>query len=181
MERVDQLREFVVSSALAAAPEIVWAHAVSPRGVNRELRPLLRMTFPAQASDLTASWQPGQRLFRSWLLLGGLVPVEYDDLAFAEVEPGRRFLERSSLLSQRVWEHERIVQPAPPGCRLTDRLRFAPRVPGLSPLYTLLFKAVFRLRHRNLRRIFGEAAGPRGTESSERLHEVRFGNHRDIP
>ena len=66
---------------------------------------------PADAEDLTDGWRPGQRLFRSWLLVGGLLPVDYDDVSFAEVEPGRRFLERSSLLSQSVWEHERTIEP----------------------------------------------------------------------
>ena len=141
---------------------------MSPEGVNRELRPLLRMTFPSGTSDLTAGWRAGERRFRSWLLLAGLLPVEYDDVAFVEVEPGHRFLERSVLLSQRVWEHERIVEPAPLGCRLTDRLRFVPRAGWLSPLYAPVFRAVFELRHRNLRRIFGEATEPRGANEGTR-------------
>ena len=152
------LGEFVVSSVLSAEPERLWRHAVSPAGVNRELRPLLRMTFPAAGSDLTASWRPGKRLYRSWLLLGGLLPVEYDDVVFEEVEPGRRFLERSSLLSQRVWEHERSIEPAARGSRLTDRVRFEPRARWLGAVQAPLFRTVFRLRHRNLRRLFGEAA-----------------------
>jgi len=154
-----RLREFEISSELRGAPGTVWEHAISPAGVNRELRPLLRMTFPAHVTDIFASWQPGVRLFRSWILFGGVVPVEYDDLALVAVEPGRRFLERSSLLSQRVWEHERLIDPTPIGCRLTDRVRFAPRLPGLAPLYAFVFRAIFRLRHRNLRRIFGTATG----------------------
>lgn len=147
----------VISSDLAAAPEVVWRHAMSPAGVNRELAPLLRMTFPAGVDDLTAGWQPGRRLFRSWILLGGVLPVEYDDLALAELEPGHRFLERSSLLSQRVWEHERLVEPNGSGCRLTDRLRFEPRLHWLAPAYARVFRLVFRWRHRNLRRLFGPA------------------------
>lgn len=129
--------------------------------MNRELWPLLRMTFPRGATDLATDWQPGRRLFRSWILLGGVVPVEFDDLAIAELEPGRRFLERSRLLSQRVWEHERTVEPAPGGSRLTDRIRFAPRVALLSPVYEAVFAAAFRWRHRNLRRLFGGSASPR--------------------
>ena len=109
--------DFVVSSMLSTPPDVLWRHAVSPAGVNREFRPLLRMTFPADISDFTAAWQPGERLFRSWLLLGGLLPIEYDDLTLAEVEPGRRFLERSSMFLQRVWEHERVVEPITQGCR----------------------------------------------------------------
>jgi ligand-binding SRPBCC domain-containing protein len=152
------LREFFVASVLEEAPEVVWRHVTSPSGVNREFRPLLRMTFPAGRTDLVASWRPGERLFRSWLLLGGFLPVDYDDVSFAEVEPGRRFLERSRLLSQRVWEHERTLEPTPGGCRLTDRVRFAPRVRLLGPIYAAIFAAVFRWRHRNLRAAFGGSA-----------------------
>ncbi len=151
--------EFAVSSLLAVEAEVLWRHAVSPDGVNRELGPLLRMTFPSGTSDLTASWQPGERLFRSRLLLLGLLPVEYDDVVFVEVEPGRRFLERSSMWTQRVWEHERTVEAQAGGSRITDRVRFEPRLPGLAPLQAPIFEAVFRRRHRNLRRLFAEVAG----------------------
>jgi len=143
---------------VAAEPAVVWRHAVSPSGVNRELRPLLRMTFPSDIGDLTAPWQPGERLFRSWLLLGGVVPIEYDDIVFEEVESGHRFLERSTLLSQRVWEHERRIEPALGGSRVTDRVRFVPRCPCLAGVYRLVFRAVFRWRHHNLRGLFGETA-----------------------
>ena len=152
------MSEFVVSSTLSATPELLWSHAVSPSGVNRELRPLLRMTFPKDISNVTESWQPGERVFRSWLLFAGVLPVEYDDVVFVEVEPGRRFLERSSLFSQRMWEHERSIEPMANACRVTDRVHFVPRIPVLEPLFAPLFEAVFRLRHRNLRRLFGEAA-----------------------
>lgn len=126
-----------------------------PRGVNRELLPLLRMTFPTGIDDLTASFEPGRRLFRSWLLLFALLPVEYDDVVFEEVEPGRRFLERSSMATQRIWEHERTIEPTARGCRVTDRVRFEPRVRWLAPLQRPVFVLVFRWRHRNLRRRFG--------------------------
>lgn len=147
------LRRFAIASMLHAAPEAVWRHAASPEGVNHELGPWLRMTFPRGVDDLAADG-PGAR-GRCWLLLGGVLPVEYDDLSFAEVEPGRRFLERSTLLSQRAWEHERVVEPAPGGARLTDRIAFAPRLRALGPAHALVFRAVFRWRHHRLRRRFG--------------------------
>ncbi len=158
--------ELVVSSTLAAGPGTLWDHAVTPASLNREFRPLLRMTFPPGVGDVTDSWRPGERRFRSWMLLGGLLPVEYDDLVFCEVERGRRFLERSSMWSQRVWEHERVIEPLAQGARVTDRVRFEPRLPWLAPLYAPLFRAVFRLRHRNLRRLFGEAPAPEISSSS---------------
>jgi hypothetical protein len=116
------------------------------------------MTFPQGISDLTAAWKPSERLFRSWLLLAGIFPIDYDDVVFEEVEPGRRFLERSSLLTQRVWEHERTIESTPEGCLVTDRVRFVPRLPWLAGLYRPVLRAVFRWRHRNLRSLFGEAA-----------------------
>jgi hypothetical protein len=115
------------------------------------------MTFPKGLGEITSAWRPGKRLFRSWLLFAGVVPVEYDDIAFEEVEPGRRFLERSALLTQRVWEHERLIEPTARGCRVTDRVRFTPRLPWLALLFRPVFRAVFRWRHRNLRRLFTEA------------------------
>lgn len=113
------------------------------------------MTFPAGTADLAASWQPGRTLFRSWILLFGVLPVEYDDLCLVELEPGRRFLERSTLLSQRVWQHERSLEPVPGGTRLRDALHFEPRIGALAPLHGLIFRGIFHLRHRNLRRDFG--------------------------
>lgn len=149
---------FEIASDLAADAAAVRRHAVSPAGINRELRPILRMTFPPGVTDVVAAWRPGAPPVRRWMLLGGVLPVEYDDLAFAAGEPGRRFLERSVLRSQRVWEHERPIEPTAGGCRVTDRLRFEPRVAVMAPLSAAVVGAVFRLRHRNLRRIFGGVA-----------------------
>jgi hypothetical protein len=38
--------------------------------------------------------------------------VDRSDLTFLELEPGRRFLEQSPMLSMKLWRHERIVEPA---------------------------------------------------------------------
>jgi ligand-binding SRPBCC domain-containing protein len=147
-------RVFTLSSDLSAPAITVWRHAVSPDGVNSEFRPLLRMTFPPQVGDLTERWRPGKKLFRSWILVAGLLPVEYDDIVIEEVDPGRRFLERSSMLTQRVWEHERVIEPCAGGCRITDRVLFEPRLPGTGAVFSAIFKRVFQWRHRNLRRLF---------------------------
>lgn len=154
------MRGFSFSSSLPATAEAVWAHAMSPKGINRELSPLVRMTFPAGTKnlqqDFTERWQAGEWLFRSWILLGGVLPLDYDDITLIEVEPGRRFLERSTMLSQRMWQHERTIEPTDFGCRVTDSVMFEPRFAMLGPVYSPIFKMAFRLRHRNLRRVFGE-------------------------
>ena len=145
-----------VSSRLAAPASEVWAHASSMRGVNRELFPLARMTHPPELSAIEPGLVPrGQRAFRSWIFAFGLVPIDYDDLTLVELEPGRRFLERSPMLTQREWQHERVVEPVAGGSMLTDRVRFVPRFAALGPLFLLEYRLVFQLRHWHLRRIFG--------------------------
>jgi ligand-binding SRPBCC domain-containing protein len=147
---------FEFSSRLAALAVEVWAHATSMRGVNRELFSLARMTHPRELSVLDAALVPiGQRVFRSRILAAGLVPIDYDDLTFIELEPGRRFLERSPMLTQREWQHERVIEPSDGGSTVTDRVQFVPRAPALGPLFLVVFRLAFRLRHWNLRRIFG--------------------------
>jgi hypothetical protein len=153
MERRAEIR---VSSRLAATPEAVWERAMSAEGINHELGPLFRMTIPRGLGELDlAKVEPG-RLGRSWILLFGLIPVDYDDLGLERVEPGRGFLERSTMLSQRLWEHERTIEAAAGGgCTIADRVAWEPRPPLPGRLMRPLFAAVFRHRHRRLRRHFG--------------------------
>ncbi len=151
---------FTVSSLLAAPAERVWAHASSFVGVNRELWPLARMTYPAAMARLTPEAVPlGETAFRSWILLFGLVPVEYDDFRLVELVPGGHFSEVSRLLSMLEWRHRRSVAPSGAGCILRDEIAFAPRWRLLGPAQLLAFRLVFRLRHRVLRRLFGRAGG----------------------
>jgi len=78
------------------------------------------------------------------------VPIDYDDLTFIELEPVRRFLERSPMLSQ----HERVIEAAEGGSIVTYRVRFLPRIPVLGPPFFAVFRPAFSLRHWNLRRRF---------------------------
>ena len=64
------------------------------------------------------------------------------------------------MLSARVWEHERLLEPAGEGCRVTDRVRFVPRIGIAAPLQRAIVAAVFRHRHRRLRKAFSGAATP---------------------
>ena len=153
----------VQASTLPAAAEAVWARAVTPEGINDELRPLLRMTMPSSLRGKTISEVPlGERLGRSWLLLFGLVPVDYDDLMLAERGPGFRFLERSTMLSMSAWEHERTVKEMGEGCEVTDRLTFQLRrplaaVPGSARLAGAIVARLFAHRHRRLASYWGRS------------------------
>ena len=147
--------EISISSTLAVEPQRLWAHATDLAGVNRELWPLARMTYPPGLRRLEPGQVvPGGRLFRSWILAFGFIPIDYDDLVLDQIEPPRRFLERSSMLTQKTWTHERIIEPVPGGSRISDHVHFEPRIGWLGRLQAPIFRATFRLRHRNLRRLF---------------------------
>jgi hypothetical protein len=150
--------EFEVASVLPATPAEVWERVATIAGVNEELRPLARMTCPRGLAEVrldAAGDRLGERLFRSWILLFGVLPVDYDDLTLVRVEPGRGFLESSTMLSQRRWVHERTLASVPGGCRVTDRVCFEPRLPLPGRLLRAVFRFFFRHRHRRLARHFG--------------------------
>ena len=150
------LGEVMVSSRLDAPPAAVWDRVVTPEGINDELRPWLRMTLPRGVERIS----PGEielhrPIGRSWVLLFGVIPFDYDDVTLVRLEEGRGFLERSPMLSQRFWEHERTIEPDGDGCVVTDRLRFEPRLGLPGGAVRPLIRAIFRHRHRRLRRRFG--------------------------
>jgi ligand-binding SRPBCC domain-containing protein len=144
-------------SHLAAAPDVVWRRVTSVDGIDDEMAPLLRMTFPRGMRALPVDgFEPGQRLCRSWLLLLRVLPVDWSDLTLVELEPGRRFLERSPMFSMAFWQHERIVAPSAQGTTVVDNLAFRSRLlpRALVRASVALF---FRHRHARLRRRFGVA------------------------
>jgi ligand-binding SRPBCC domain-containing protein len=153
----------VQTSRVAAPADAVWRRAVSPEGINHELGPWLRMTMPASIRGMGIDDVPlGEPLGRSWILLFGLIPVDYDDLLLAEREPGRRFLERSRLLTMATWQHEREVRAVGEGCEVADRLAFELRrglaaVPGAQRMARAVIAWLFRHRHRRLVAWFGAA------------------------
>jgi hypothetical protein len=128
--------------------------------VNRELAPLFRMTYPPAFASVGIDQVPTGRLFRSWILLLGVLPVEWDDITIVEHLPCG-FQEVSPMLTIREWRHRRKLSDVPGGCRVVDEASFVPRWPAMGPLLLAMFLLVFRLRHHNLRRMFGVPQGER--------------------
>ena len=148
--------EVVTASELHASPEAVWGRVASMEGINYELSPWMRMTAPRGTVLSPAAVPIGRRWFRSWILLFGMVPFDYDHLCIERIDPGRGFLERSTMLSARRWEHERTLQPLEGGgTRLTDRVSFVPRLPATARAHRAVVAVIFRHRHRRLERFFG--------------------------
>jgi hypothetical protein len=120
------------------------------------------MTFPPAMSQLTPKAVPlGRTAFRSYILLFGLVPVEFDDIMLVELEPGRGFYEVSRMLTMWEWRHRRTVIPQGDGCVVQDEIAMVPRWRWTGWLLARVYQRVFDWRHRSLRRLFG-AARPAG-------------------
>lgn len=152
------------SSLLAAPAGEVWRRAATMAGVNEELRPVVRMTHPAELRSLVEEGPRavGRVAFRSWLLAGGVVPFDRHSLRLLAVDDrgddGGGFVEDSTSWLQARWRHEREVEPAGPDrCRVTDRLLVEPRVGPAAPLVGAVVGRIFDHRHRVLRRRYGSA------------------------
>lgn len=147
-----------VSHLAAPAPEI-WNRIVTAEGINDEMRPWLTMSLPPHLTGQSLDRAPiGVPLGRAWLRAFGMVPFEWDNLMLAELEPGRRFHEISSMITADRWEHERTLTPVGSHrTRIHDRVVFRARCGGhgAEALMHLLVNAVFTHRHHRLQRHFG--------------------------
>lgn len=145
-------------STIAAPVEHVWARVVSPEGINDEMRPWLTMSVPRGAGSISIDTVPiGQPIGRAWLRLFGMIPFDYDNLTIAELIPGRRFHEKSTMLSMRRWEHERTLDPLDANLTaIHDRITFETRTgfAWMAPLIVQLLLAFFGHRHRRLQKHF---------------------------
>jgi hypothetical protein len=147
--------EIRAASELPAARARVWARIVTLEGINDELRPWMRMTAPRRIRLDVAAAPIGRPWFRSWILLLGVIPFDYDYLCIERIEEPAGFLERSRMLSARVWEHERTLEDLPGGGTLVrDRVSFTPRLRLGAPVHRRVIAATFAHRHRRLRRHF---------------------------
>jgi len=155
--------ELTFTSDLACPPDQVWSWITSMRGISQELAPILKMTAPQGVTDIAdVKVEPGQRLFRSWVLLFGVLPIDRSDLTLLSLEPGKGFLEQSPMLSMRLWRHERQLEASGEGTLLTDRLTFEPRIATFVTRWFI--RTVFNHRHRVLEEHFG-VRGPRGSRA----------------
>jgi ligand-binding SRPBCC domain-containing protein len=145
-----------VASKLEAGTAEVWERIITPEGINDELMPLLRMTLPKGVEGIDAATIAlGEPLGRSWILLFGFIPVDYDDISLTSIDEGKGFLEESKMFSQRYWRHERTLEAQDDGGTVvTDRVAWEPRLRVPASWQRPLFRFIFRHRHKRLRRHF---------------------------
>jgi ligand-binding SRPBCC domain-containing protein len=152
------LRTFAIASRLDAPRERVYAFVTTMAGVNHELWPIARMTHPRGMASLDGRAIPLRTpIFRSWVLLFGVLPIDFDEITFLRFDH-EGFSEDSRMLSQRVWRHERTLRDDSGGCVIDDRIEWEPKVMALAPIFDRAFRLTFENRHRRLRARFGGRA-----------------------
>ncbi|MDZ7855851.1 hypothetical protein [Sphaerotilus sp.] len=149
-------------SRLPVPQSLLWQWITSVEGIRAELWPLMRMTLPRgvrSLADLPAT--PGVPLFRSWILLAGVLPIDHSDLTLQEINPGHGFVEQSAMGSMALWRHERriVVDAGGPGTvLLVDELNFRPRL--ARRLVAWFVHRLFEHRHAVLRARAARYRGP---------------------
>jgi hypothetical protein len=123
-------------SEIGISRDSVWARVTTMEGVNAELRPFVRMTYPRSLPSLAdADFVPGTVLFESWVLFLGIVPFDRHALALTSITKGIGFVEGSTSWLQRAWRHERtLTDGIDGGCIVADRLTIEPRIGAATPL-----------------------------------------------
>ena len=143
-------------SKLRTDREKLWTWISSVKGISKELWPLVKMTVPPEVLSIeNLPFKPGVKVFRSYLLLGGLIPFDYWDLTLTELTANYGFVENSTIGLMQHWRYERIISEHPTDTQmmiLTDQMEFAPR---FAPRMTEYFvKKLFEHRHKVLQNGF---------------------------
>lgn len=140
-------------SSLPVPAAQLWQWITSVQGIRAELWPLMRMTVPRGIRSLAdLPLTPGVPVFRSWILLFGLLPIDCSDLTLQQIDAGSGFVEQSAMGSMALWRHERRILPGTRGpgtTLLVDELAFRPRI--ATRLVAWFVRRLFRHRHAVLR------------------------------
>ncbi|MDJ0920896.1 MAG: hypothetical protein QNI84_07195 [Henriciella sp.] len=132
----------------------VWQQVGSWEGVNYELGPVFRMSYPnayAQLADIPAD---GKSYFSAGVRLFGLVPVDQHKFSFTGFDAPNSFDERSSNFNMTLWTHRRTLIERDGGVEITDTCSFVPRLPFMGGVLKSIFAWVFKRRHQRLIRHF---------------------------
>jgi hypothetical protein len=149
------MNAFSVRSRLAVSPDRFARHASTLRGVNNELFPLAWMLASRQWSRRPIDqWPIGSHLFSSWVFLLLCIPADIHRFGLLEAS-SRGFSEKSESLWLQSWCHDREWAGVEGVTIVHDSIRFEARLRLVEPLLAPLYRAIFRNRHRRLRKKFG--------------------------
>jgi ligand-binding SRPBCC domain-containing protein len=150
---------FRFESKLHSPTERVWEWITSIKGISDEMWPIFRMTFPKDVLSLNdVNIKLGVRMFRSYVFLFGVMPIDYSDMTLVELNIGVGFIEQSPMGSMKLWRHERRILPCPSdpdAVLLVDQLTFQPRM--AKRLVGWFIRRFFIHRHEVLKTNLGGA------------------------
>ncbi|MET9200512.1 hypothetical protein [Gordonia sp. NPDC003585] len=142
------------TSVLNVPSETAWERVASMDGINAELMPYMKMVLPRRHRGKTiADIEIGEPVGKVWLLYGGVLPLDYDDLRIVELTPGVGFREESSMVTMKTWTHTRRLTALDDSrTEVSDVLEFRPRLllRPLTPYLVWFVGHLFRHRHRRL-------------------------------
>lgn len=143
-------------SKVSTAPEELWPRINSFEKLNSELSPFLRMSCPEKYRLVPFDVFPsGRPLFKSIIYLFRFIPVEVSNIRFAAIYPGKGFSEDSVMILSSSWKHKRYITPFEEGAIIADELDITPRFSVFETAIRLFTRITFKIRHRNLRILFG--------------------------
>lgn len=150
------MKTLTFSTPLNAPQQVVWEWATSVQGIQNEMMPLMKMTMPKSVTSLSEV-EPtlNEPLFRSWILLLGIIPVDYSYVTLIEYESGQSFVEESRMGQFRLWRHARrvdVCETNPDACVIHDTLTFQPKC--LIAINIWMVNTLFKHRHRQLKKRF---------------------------
>ncbi len=125
------------------------------QNVNAELRPYVRMTYPADKREIGISAVPlNTILFKSVLLLFGFIPVDLHHLRLEKIDYGNAFYENSASLMQKYWKHTRTLTAVGDKTLVRDEVHFLPRLTFMGYLLLPFIRLIFTNRHKQLSKFF---------------------------
>ena len=149
--------QFTQKSTLTTSPEKLWTDITQFKNINYELMPFARMTCPKHLNTLAPDTIPlDTPLFKSIILLLGIIPIDLHCLQISQFKPQQGFWENSSSMMHRTWQHTRTLTPINEhNTQISDTLLFEPRLPFVGYLLLPIYKMVFENRHQKLIRKYG--------------------------
>lgn len=153
MEQTSPIRPAIdITSRVPRPVHELWPIVTSADGVNAELSPLLKMTFPSNGFDFSKA-PLKQTLFTSWILLLGFLPFDRHNFVLHEIGSSH-FIETSHTLLQKLWRHERYLTTQGDSTDVLDVVTVLPRLSFMKPLTNRIVAFIFRHRHKQLSRLY---------------------------
>lgn len=153
MEQTSPIKPAIdITSRVPRPVHELWPIVTSADGVNAELNPLIRMTFPSNGFDFSKA-PLQQPLFTSWILVFGFLPFDRHTFVLHEVGPSH-FIETSHTLLQKLWRHERYLTALGDHTDVRDVVTVLPRLGFMRPLTNRIVATIFRHRHKRLARLY---------------------------